>query len=93
VAAVRQQVRLRPGPLGGLIREPRYVRITHEDQQVNVAPVVGVATAERSNQGGAFDSWVSLQQAKYLLEQAVTQSAKTRWSGCHRCFPGQPALR
>jgi hypothetical protein len=49
LTAVRQQVRLRPGPLGGLIREPRYVRITHENQQVNVAPVVGVAAAERSN--------------------------------------------
>src|ERR1700678_3492142 len=83
VTAVGQQVRLRPGPAGRLSREGSDVRVGYEDQQVNVAPVVGIAAAERSDERGAVDASISLEQLQDLLEQTVTQPAEKRWPGCH----------
>jgi hypothetical protein len=46
MTAVRQQVSLRPGPCGGLIRELRDGLVAHENQKVNIAPVVCLVPTE-----------------------------------------------
>jgi hypothetical protein len=81
MTAVRQQVSLRPGPCGGLIHEPRDCPVAHQNQKVNIAPVVCLAAAERTNQGHSVDIGISLQPPKHLIEQTVTQLAKKRRPG------------
>jgi hypothetical protein len=46
MTAVYQEVSPRPRACRGVIREPREGLIAHENQQVDIAPVVRPATAE-----------------------------------------------
>jgi hypothetical protein len=59
VTAIDQQVGLRPGACRRLIFEPRQSLVTHEDQQVDIAPVVCLAAAQRTNQSHSLDRKVS----------------------------------
>src|SRR5580700_5786165 len=93
MTAVRQQVSVRPEACGGLIHEPREGPVAHENQKVDIAPVICLAAAERTDQGHAADHGVSLQQAKHLIEQTVTQVAKKRRPGCHRPILHAPHYR
>ena len=51
-----------------------------EYEQVNIAPVILLAAAQRTDEGYPGDRRVGLQQFEQLVEEAVTERAQQRWS-------------
>jgi len=82
MTAVYQQVTSRPQAYRGFIREPRKGLIAHENQQVDVTPVVRLATAEGADQGHSLDGGISFQQSKDLIKQGVAKLPQKSRSRC-----------
>jgi hypothetical protein len=68
-AAVR-----RPRASHGLVHELPDELVAREDEQVNIAPVILLAAAQRTNQGHPVDCRVSFQEPEHLAKEAVTES-------------------
>jgi len=68
---------------GQSVREPCDIVVVHQDEQVDVAPVVELAAAERADQGRPLDGGASLKQPEQLTEEAVAELAEQRRPGCH----------
>src|ERR1700751_4947197 len=83
MTAVYQQVSPGPRAYCRVIREPREGRITHENQQVDIAPVVPLTTAEGADHSHSIDSRISFQQPKYVIKQGVTKLSQKSRPGCH----------
>src|SRR6185437_3704492 len=83
MTAVYQQVSPRPRVYLRVIREPREGLITHENQQVDIAPVVRLTTAEGADHSHSIDSRISFQQPKHVIKQGVTKFSQKSRPGCH----------
>jgi hypothetical protein len=83
MTAVYQQVSPRPRAYRRVIREPREGLITHENQQVDIAPVVRLATAQGADHSHSIDSRIGSQQPKHVIKQGVTKLSQKGRSGCH----------
>jgi len=73
MTAVYQQVTSRPQAHRGVVSEPRKGLIAHENQQIDIAPVVCLAAAEGADQGHSLDRGISFQQPKHLIKQGVAK--------------------
>jgi len=78
MAAVREQVGPRPRAGRRLVNELPDELVAREDEQVDIAPVILLAAAQRTDQGHAVDRHVSFQQPEQLPEEAVTEFRKQR---------------
>jgi hypothetical protein len=78
VAAVGEQVGPRPGAGGRLVHELPDELVAREDEQVDIAPVILFAAAQRADQGHPGDRRVGFQQPEHLVEEAVTEPGQQR---------------
>jgi hypothetical protein len=78
---VYQEVASGPQVYRRVISEPRKGLIIHEDEQIDIAPVVRLTTAEGADQGHSLDRRIGFQQPKHLIQQGVAELPQKSRSG------------